>query len=54
MNWLWITFSPKKSSSISKLKRRNHWKSTFFVIFCGYLKRSVDNQSRLHSKPYMR
>jgi len=39
---------------ISTIKLRNLLKANFFVIFCGYLTRSVDNQSRLNSKPYKR
>jgi hypothetical protein len=54
LDYLWITFLLKFSSMISTLKRRNPGKATFFVIFCGYLTRSVDNQRRLHSKPYKR
>ena len=54
MNWLWITFERFFSSMISTLNLRNLLKARFFVIFCGYLTRSVENQSRLNSKPYKR
>jgi hypothetical protein len=41
-------FNDFKAQMVKSLEMR------LFVIFCGYLIRAVDNQSRLHIKPYKR